>query len=399
MEVALQTSVAARLTTEISTLERSAALPPAVAPGLLEEYAFRYGRTYDAYLVTEPGWEGLPLGNGQGMVAVARRGRYLFTSGGLLAPQEHHESLLAEYVERAAARNQVLTFFNVAEEQLPLFRRFGFQATKWGEEALVDLPQCTWSGKPYEWVRRQTNYCRRQGLVVSECRRDCVPAVEWHAVMSDVCAVSAAFLAGKPQSGEMRFLQARFDPQRLGRKRLFLARSEDGAGRIEGFLACNPTAAGRLWSIETYRQRGDAVRGTLPFLIHQVMEVLKHEGVEGVSLCLIPGLRCREALPGDSALVRLAMVLGAERFSLLFDTAGAYHFKSRFRPRFENRYLCVRPRMTLGVGWAFIQLLGVLRLDVGKFCRSMRNRWQKRASRATLWTPDDEVRETVPHAA
>jgi phosphatidylglycerol lysyltransferase len=366
---------------------------------VLEQHAFLYGKTYDAYLVTEPGWEGFRSARNSGVVAVARQGRYLFTSGGLLGPAERQEELLAEFVEHAATRGDVPTFFNVTEEQLPLFRKFGFQATKWGEEALIDLPSCNWSGKQYEWVRRQTNYCRRHGLVVSECRREHQSAAAWQDLMAEVAEVSAAFLNGKPQAGEVRFLQARFDPQRLGRKRVFVARGEGGTGRIEGFLACNPTALGRMWSIETYRQRCDAVRGTIPFLVHQVIETLRHEGVQQVSFCLLPGLRCSEPLPGDSRLARWGLVVGTRHFSLLFDTAGAFHFKSRFRPRFENRYLCVRPRMTLGVAWAFIRLLGVLRLDFGKLCRLAADRWHKRSSRATLWTPEHEMREALRPAA
>ena len=50
---------------------------------------FRHGRSYDAYLVTEPGWEYFWSRGRRGVVAIARQGRYLFSSGGLLAPRRH----------------------------------------------------------------------------------------------------------------------------------------------------------------------------------------------------------------------------------------------------------------------------------------------------------------------
>jgi phosphatidylglycerol lysyltransferase len=353
----------------------------------LEHYAFHFGRCYDAYLVAEPGWEPFWSRRGRGVVAVIRQGRHLFSSGGLLAPAAHQAELLAELVEAADARRQVLTFFNIPEEQLPLFRAAGFQATKWGEEALVDLPGCTWSGKDYEWVRRQSSYCRRQGLAVAECRRENVTPAGWQALAAELSEVAALFLDGKPQSGEVRFIEAGFDPARLGRKRVFVARADGGRGRIEGFLACNPCQRGRTWVLETYRQRPDAVRGTIPFLMHEVMHVLRAEGIQQVSLCLIPGLRCREPLAGDSRMARWGLVLGTQYFNLIFDAAGAYHFKSRFRPRFENRYLCVRPRMSLATAVAFLRLVGVLRFDLRKLGRQIVRRWRKRASRATLRTP------------
>jgi len=360
----------------------------------LEEFAVRYGRSYDAYLATEPGWDYFWSSSRRGVVATARQGRYLFSSGGLLAPEDHQHALLAELVEHADAHGQVLTFFNIVEEQLPLLRQFGFQATKWGEEALVDLQECTWSGKSYEWVRRQTNFCSRHGLVVSECTRTSMSDAQWNDTLAEIVEVSELFLAAKPQSGEMRFLQGGFDPEQLGRKRIFIARADGGSGRIEGFLACNPCRNGRTWVMETYRHRPDAVRGTIPFTMHRAMQIMQAEGVRQASLCLLPGLRCDEPLPGDSAMVRWGLAIGTGRFNPAFETAGTYHFKTRFRPRFENRYLCVRPRMTLGAAWAFIRLLGVLRLDPAKLYQLTVARWKKRASRATLRTPQDgAVRE------
>ena len=321
-------------------------------------------------------------------MAIARQGRHLFSSGGLLAPQDHQHELLTQLVEYSEAAGDTLTFFNVREEQLPLFRRYGFQATKWGEEALIDLPDLTWSGKNFEWVRRQVNYCRRQGLVVSEFDPARLDPFERQATVRELTQVSQMFLAGKPQANEIRFLQGQFDPRSLANKRVFIARSRGETGRIEGFVACNPTDNSRTWVMETFRQRSDAVRGTIPFAMHEAMEQFKHEGVQRVSLCLLPGLRCREPMPGDSALVRWGMVLGTGNLNVAFETAGAYHFKSRFRPRFENRYLCVRPRMTLATATAFIRLLGVMRIDLGKVFRLGFERWQKRAARATLLVPE-----------
>ena len=114
----------------------------------------------------------------------------------------------------------------------------------------------------------------------------------------------------------MNFLDGRFDADRLGRKRLFIARSAD---RIEGFLICNPCLNGTQWALDVYRQRPDGVRGTVAFLMHQTLQLLKEEGVERASLCLIPSLRCRR-LPGDSRLIRWGLILSRQ-----------LHFDLRYR--------------------------------------------------------------------
>ncbi|HUY33309.1 MAG TPA: DUF2156 domain-containing protein [Pirellulales bacterium] len=373
-------------------LRRSTGLGSGLAADLLEEYAYRYGRTYDSYLVNDADRECFWSRDGEGAVGFVRRGRYLKVGGGLLAPDECKGALLAELVEHSERHGQCLSFYNVTDDDLPLFREFGFQVTKWGEEAIVDLPERTWQGKSFEWVRRQTNYCKRQGLALEECRRDELSTVEWGDLLSEFSDMSAALLAAKPQADELRFLDGEFDPSRLGRKRIFVARADEGTGRVEGFLVANPGGNGSFWSFELYRHRPDAVRGTVTFLMHQAMRLLAREGVEGVSLCLLPGLRAGEPRPGDSALARRGLAWGGRYFNFLFDTAGLYHFKSRFRPRYENRYICARPRITLGSAWALIQILGVLDVEPRKLARIVGHRCRKWLKRTALASPESTAR-------
>jgi phosphatidylglycerol lysyltransferase len=381
-----------RSTCEISPGETAAAVNRPLAPEFgpdrpsLEEFAYRYGRSYDAYLAAEPGRECFFSREACGAVAYVRMGRYLKVGGGLLAAEHEREQLLAEFVAFTDRERLSPSFYNIAEADLPLFRKYGFQVTKWGEEGVIDLRLRSWSGKDFAWVRRQSNYCRRQGLTVSECLRDAMPAAEWEILMAELDEVSAALLAAKPQAAELRFLDGSFDPGRLGRQRIFIARRQL-SGRVEGFLVCNPYLSGRGRAFEIYRHRPDAVRGTIGFLMHEAMQILQREGIEQVSLCLAPGLRASEPLAGDSALVRWGLTLGCRYFSLIFDAAGLYHFKSRFRPRFENRYLCARPKATLGSGWALVRALGVLRLDVRKLARLFCERLRKDAHRKTLAEP------------
>ncbi len=366
-------------------LAADAPLPVAKADDdAIEEVAYRHGRNYDSYLATEAGREIVWSSDGQGLVSLVHYGRYFKAGGGLIAPDERRAALLAEVIEWAEQRGLCLSFYNIAEEDLPLFRRQGFQATKLGEEAVIDLDDWNCRGKPFEWLRRQTNYGRRHGLRIVECVRPRMSPEEWQSVMAELSHTSAAFLAAKPQSGELRFLDGTFDPERLGRQRIFAARADGGLGRVECFLVCNPYLDGAGWAFEIYRQRPDAVRGAIPFLMRQVIGELKLEGARRVSLCLVPGMRCSEPMPGDSPLVRHALTIGSRYFNFVFDTAGLYHFKSRFRPRFEPRYLCARPAVSLGSAWALVRLLGVVDFDAGKLARTLLRRYTIRRRRATL---------------
>jgi phosphatidylglycerol lysyltransferase len=351
----------------------------------LEELAYQFGRTYDSYLATERGLKQFWSGDGKGVISYARIGRYLHVQGGLLCDAGMREQLLREFHEFGMRRRLVITFYNVTEEDLPAFRRQGFQVTKWGEEPFLDTAGLTWSGGGYEWVRRQLHYCQRQNVVLTECRRRDHSAAAWETLLDEIRGIAAEGLQTKPQRREIWFFNGRYDPPDWNRRRLFLARAADGTGRAEGFLVCLPFQNGTHWAVETYRHRADAPRGLVAFMIHQCVEKLRAEAVQAVSLCLCPAVRC-EALPDDSWLVRRGLQFGFNYASLFFDLPGEYHFKSRFRPRFVPRYICHWPHASVRSMWSLVRISGVLSLDYRKLARSLWHRIRKPRSR-TLATP------------
>lgn len=355
-----------------------------VSSELLEEFAYLYGNQFDSYLVTEPGRQEFWSSGRRGLISYATRGRYVLVGGGLVAPEPEKENLLGEFVEHIAGRGQRVAFHNLGDEELSLFRKFGFQISKWGEEPIVDLGECTWKGKPFEWVRRQTNFCQRHGVTASEVRPEELTAEQWARTLAEVHEVSAESLATKVQANEMRFFEGRIADHELGLRRLFVARSAHGAGRMEGFVICNPMLNGTMWATEMYRHRCDSVRGTTAFLIHHVLKQLQDEGVRSVRMCLDPGLRCGTPLPGDSRLVRYGMQATERWLGLVFDVAGLRHFKSRFRPRYESRYLAALPYVSLGSIMAFVRVLGAFELSLPKTLKIVGQRLRKRATRKTL---------------
>src|SRR5262249_58169779 len=135
---------------------------------------------------------------------------------------------------------------------------------------------------------------------------------QWSRTLAELHEVSAQSLSQKAQA-PMKFFEGQFDDHELGLRRLFVARSDYGAGRVEGLVICNPVRNGSAWATELYRRRTDSVRGTMAFLFHHVMNQLQAEGVRQLGLCLDPGRGCGEARPGDSPVLRHGMQLG-DRF-------------------------------------------------------------------------------------
>ena len=163
----------------------------------IEEQAYEYGRAYDSYFATEDGWKRFRGRGLDGLISYRRLGKYVKVIGGLLARDEEKPRLLREFTRLSDSFGLLTSFYNVTEHDVELFREHGYQVTKWGEEPFVDLQECTWSGKPYEWVRRQTNYCRRAGITIVEHRRDEMDDASWNALLARLRDVSNSLLATK----------------------------------------------------------------------------------------------------------------------------------------------------------------------------------------------------------
>ena len=349
-----------------------------------EHQAFAHGSVYDSYFATESGWKRFWSLDRSGLVSYRRLGRYVKVIGGLLARDEDKPQLLREFVAFAQSHRLLVTFFNVTKEDATLFREYDFQVTKWGEEPYVDLQTCTWSGKQFEWVRRQTNYCRRAGISIVEHCRDEMDDAAWSFLIRDLRGVSDEHLATKSHAGAIRLLEGQLDENGWGRRRLFVAYSSDSPKRIEGFLIALPSRNGMHWAFEMYRHRLDAVRGVVPHLFHTAMMRMKAEGIEAVSLCLVPAVGCEQPLKGDSVVIRHALRIGLKYLNFLFDFAGIYHFKSRFRPRYESRYICALPRTNALTGLALVRMSGMLEFSFKRVGVNLIQKHFKRRQRAHL---------------
>lgn len=365
----------------------SAASMDAAAIARLESLVYRWGRSYDSYLAMDLDREYFWSSGARAVLGFVLRGSHAVVIGGLIGPDELREVLLTEFMVHCRAKTWTACFGLVTQRDLALFDRHGFQSTKIGEDALIDLRHCNWQGKTFEWVRRQTNYCQRQGLVCREIRGGAAATDHSCARMRELAIISEQFLDGTPHGRTMRYFVGQFSSERLYRRRVFAAIAEGGAGRAEGFVVCTPYQDGQAWGIEMYRSRADAVRGTIPFLMHATMQTLKGEGVEEASLCLMPAAGCRDRRPPphrDSWFIHTYIQITHRYLNFILDTPGISHFKTRFRPRCASIYCSVWPKSSVRPLHAMLSTWGTLQFSpwraLGRGMRRLRHRRQ----RATL---------------
>lgn len=362
----------------------SQASMPAQALAMLEAYAYQYGESYDSYLATESDRQYFWSPGRRGVVGFVRWRRTLNILGGLLAAPADVAELLENFMEFARLNRLTINFVNIGRDQAKLFRRYNFKINKCGEELIVRLDRVNWQGKPYEWLRRQENYCVRQRLEFEEIDPKTDSNYYRDHIVPELEEVNRQHLAGTLHGRELVFFEGRFDPWAMRRRRLFVTRE---AGRIVAFLVCNPALAGDMWAIEMYRRRSDAPRGVIPYSMLQVFRQIKDEGALFGSLSSVPFLRCGPPIKNDDLRFQGGCQFFWYGMNWLFDIRGIYHFKSRFRPDSRELYMATYPRMTFASMFSLLFSWELLRVSPFRLARHVVQYWRSRQQRRALVNP------------
>lgn len=323
----------------------------------LELLAFQHSASPETYDIMGSSSSLLRTPCHRGALSVLPDGRFWHVAGGLIASPHLKQAMIQWLKQISLKQRRTIIIYSIPTTEVNAYREAGFSVNKFGEEPMLDLGQIDWKGGAFEWVRRQTNFCLRAGLVVQEI----TCPVQQKEMSTDLEEILSDDLSERVYSRPLRLLEGEFNPHLLHRRRLFVARHEE-TGRVEGFLAASPMDGGKTWAFETYRKRSTAPKGTIPFLFRQVIDQLQSEGVSQVSLCVVPGKGVQQDCTKQSnPRIRWVMGFWYKRLNFIFNTAGQDFFKSRFRPRYVDRFVCAYPNNSLLAVASFIKTSGALR--------------------------------------
>src|ERR1043165_963488 len=231
--------------------------------------------------------------------------------------------------------------YQVSPVMLQAFRREGFTDVQIGKEAVFALDQFTLSGGRMELVRAATNKARRAGVAISEHDPFAPGAASTNAELRDV---SHEWLKGKGNQ-ELGFVLGSLGLERQSAKRYYLARSDNGTGRIEGFIVCEPIFGRSGYYLDVTRRRPDAVRGTMELLTTEILRRLREEGYEMASMGVAPLALLDDPDLAEHPLVARLMRFVYQRVNTRYDFKRLYRYKAKYHPHaWEPSYLCFNQR-------------------------------------------------------
>ena len=324
----------------------------------LASWVRRYGASSNSYVLLEGPKSYFTSPDVDGFLAYQVSAGIALIAGDPVCAPSQARRLIHDF---AGAMMRPVCAYQVSPAMLEAFRQEGFGDVQIGKEAIFNLQRFTLAGGKMELVRAATNKARRAGLVVSEHH----PFMKDAEVINDeLREISQEWLKGKGNQ-ELGFVLGSLGLERRSAKRYYIARSEKGTGRIEGFVVCEPIYGRGGYYLDVTRRRPDAVRGTMELLTTEILRLLRAEGYEMASMGLAPLALLDDPDLADHPVLKRLMRFVYDRANPSYDFKLLYRYKAKYHPHtWEPRYFCFNQRrLSLSMLYAVIQVRNAINLE------------------------------------
>jgi phosphatidylglycerol lysyltransferase len=244
-------------------------------------------------------------------------------------PDEEIEATVIAFRRFCRSHGWRAAFHHVLPDLRPMYGRLGFHVLKIGEVAVVDLERFATETVERREFRRARGRFRAGGYVVTRH-----PPPQPTVLLDAVEEVSNEWLS-LPGRREREFTLGRFDRTYLRDRPLAVLR--DPSGRAVAFVNEIPSYRAGEATIDLIRHRPTAPHGSMDYLMVELLLLLRRDGVRFFSLGLTPlaGVGDR---PGAGLQERAVHQL-FERLNRFFSYKGLRHYKAKFEPTWEDRFL------------------------------------------------------------
>ncbi|MCB9722934.1 MAG: bifunctional lysylphosphatidylglycerol flippase/synthetase MprF [Spirochaetaceae bacterium] len=265
---------------------------------------------------------------GRAFLMYGVRGRTWVAMGDPVGDPAEGQELAWRFLELADHHGGRAAFYEVSEENLPLYLDLGLDLRKIGEEGRVPLATFSLEGRARKGLRASRNRLLRDGYAFELVAPPAVPAI-----LDRLESLSNDWLVGK-RTREKRFSLGRFDRDYLCRLPVAIVRQQD---EIVAFANIWSSEAKGELSIDLMRYGSEAPPGVMDFLFTELMLWGQREGHHHFSLGMAPlaGLEGHRLAPTWHRVGALLFRHG-EHF---YNFQGLRAFKDKFDPEWAPRYL------------------------------------------------------------
>ena len=243
-----------------------------------------------------------------------------------VGPPNRRSAVMTEFNSWCELNGWLPAFHQLTPTGADQARHSGLDVLKIGEEAIVDLASWSLAQPEHKSLRSALRRVERAGFVVVQ-----LPTPIDDDTLAQLRAVSDSWLAGGHR--ERTFTVGQFDAERLRTATLLAVRHHD-TGRIVAFVDVLDHHRSTSGNFDLMRRDPDSPNGVMDALIVALIERFRDEGLSAMTLGLAPMVN----ISGNRLRERV-MRLAYERGEALFNYQGLRHFKDKWRPRWEPRYV------------------------------------------------------------
>jgi phosphatidylglycerol lysyltransferase len=298
---------------------------------------------------------------GRAVIAYRYESNTLLGIGDPIGPREEIVPLLERFAQHCRENDWGLGLFQAQPEFMPLYTALGWRAAHIGEDGILHTDRFTLEGAKVGEVRRAVRKLSTAGIETRSfhpLENAFDPASDPESLYPQMQQISNDWLRAH-HDREKGFCMGRFGPDRLRADWLMVAWNPVSR-RLEGFVTWVRIPARRGWTLDLMRRRVDAPGGVMEFLVARSVEIARARGDTMLSLGLsalasvgtiAPGEPTSDGIGGSPAS-RMAVSTGTvsgegggpreflmEHLSRFYDFKGLFHWKKKFNPEFEDRFL------------------------------------------------------------
>ncbi len=289
-------------------------------------YLRKYGSHCMSYSTLQPGMQYFDI-PGKGFIAYTCRWGIRAVLADPVCDVRDREGMIAAFLQTKMCTGFAQVSPPVADL---LHEKFGFYATQFGVESIVDLQNWDLKGKKKQVVRTSVNQAAKKGITIEEnCHEDRYRKLSEQWVKTR-----------KVKNREIRFLIRPMNMEHQEETRRFFAYLD---GQLVGFIFFDPLFAdGRVVGYvpnisrfaETFRQ------GIFYAIMVHAMETFKNEGLRELHLGLSPFVVVDKKRPYETGLIKKLLRLFFEHGNRVYSFRGIYFTKSRFGGKDCETFCC-----------------------------------------------------------
>ena len=274
---------------------------------------------------------------GRSMICFAEEGPYWFVMGDPMGDREEFCDLVWSFKERAEASGRKAVYYEVSERDLSLYVEQGLAPVKIGENAKVPLADLSFEkGSEWHGQRHTLNKLAKDGSVFRILSEE-----EKVSVLPRIKEISEEWLKSK-QGHEKGFSLGFFSEEYICNFKIAVVERN---GEIEAFANVWTSAGKNEVSPDMMRYMDNAPSDTMEFLFLNLMLWAKTQGYAYFDLGMAPLSGIKRG-PHGPLWGRTAEML-YEHGNAFYNFQGLRHYKEKYNPVWEPRYVAVPHELSL----------------------------------------------------